>query len=148
MPRDEKRFFMVREDVLPDSIRKTALVKEMLARGEASNILEAVEQFDIARSTFYKYRDGVCSFFNAENMNIMTISLLLQHISGILSGVLNCIASLNGNILTINQNLPLNGEAMVTISVSAEEMVVTEDEFLLQLRHQPGVVNVELVGRS
>lgn len=148
MPRDEKRFFMVREDVLPESIRKTALVKEMLARGEARNILEAVEKTDLARSTFYKYRDGVLTFFDAENMNIMTISLLLQHISGILSGVLNCIASLKGNILTINQNLPLNGVAMVTISVSTEEMTVNEDEFLIRLRHQAGVVNVELVGRS
>ena len=86
MVKAEKRFYLGREDILPESILKTALAKEMLASGEVKGIIEAVERLGMARSTFYKYKDGVFSFFNAENMSILNISLLLRHISGLLSG--------------------------------------------------------------
>ncbi len=148
MGKDDVKFYMVREDALPESIQKTAQVKEMLARGEAKNILEAVQKVNLARSTFYKYKDGVFSLFDAQNMNILTITLLLKHISGILSGVLNCIASQGGNILTINQNLPMNGVALVTLTISAKEMPVSGDELLMCLRSLEGVVSVELVAKS
>jgi chorismate mutase len=120
----------------------------MLASGEVEGILEAVKRVGIARSTFYKYKDGVFSFFDAENMSIINISLLLRHISGILSGVLNCIASLQANVLTINQNLPLHGVAYVTLSLNIDEMSVSVEEMLNQLRALDGVLNVEVVGKS
>ena len=120
MVKAEKRFYLVREDILPESILKTALAKEMLASGEVKGIIEAVERLGMARSTFYKYKDGVCSFFNPENMSILNISLLQRHISGIRSGVLNCVAALQANVLTINQNLPLHGVAYVTLSLDID----------------------------
>ncbi|NLB88599.1 MAG: ACT domain-containing protein [Syntrophomonadaceae bacterium] len=144
----KKKYYMVREDILPESIRKTAMAKEMLARGEAENILDAVDKLGIARSTYYKYKDGVFSFFNAENMEILNISLMLTHVSGVLSGVLNCIASLGANVLTINQNLPLHGVAYVTLSLSIEDMNVTVEELLEKLSGLHGVQEVQLVGKS
>jgi chorismate mutase len=148
MVKAEKKFYLVREDILPESILKTALAKEMLASGEAEGIMEAVERLGMARSTFYKYKDGVFSFFNAENMSILNISLLLRHISGILSGVLNCVAALQANVLTINQNLPLHGVAYATLSLNIDEMSVSVEEMLNQLQALEGVLNVEVVGKS
>jgi len=81
-------------------------------------------------------------------MSILNISLLLRHIPGILSGVLNCIASLQANVLTINQNLPLHGVAYVTISLNVDEMSVPVEEMLKQLQALEGVLNVEVVGKS
>lgn len=144
----KEKYYMVREDILPESIRKTAMAKEMLARGEAENILDAVDKLGIARSTYYKYKDGVFSFFNAENMEIINISLMLTHKSGVLSGVLNCIASLGANVLTINQNLPLHGVAYVTLSLSIEDMNVTVEVLLAKLAELNGVQQVQLVGKS
>lgn len=143
-----KKFYIVREDILPESIFKTARAKEMLAAGEAENIIDAVDRLGMARSTYYKYKDGVFSFFNADNMNILNISLLLQNRSGVLSAVLNCVASLHGNILTINQNLPLHGVAQVTLSVSVEEMDIPVEQFLMELQKIDGVINAEVVGKS
>jgi chorismate mutase len=148
MTHHDKKFYLVREDILPESIRKTAEVKERLARGEANNIQEAVDGVGIARSTFYKYKDGVFAIFDAENMEIVNISLLLKHEPGILSGVLNHIAEMNGNILTINQNLPMHGAAYLTISISVEEMKVSVDELLRNLAELDGVLEVEVVGKS
>lgn len=145
---EEKKFYIVREDILPESILKTALAKDMLSKGEAENILDAVDKLGMARSTFYKYKDGIFSFFNADNLNIINISLLLKNKPGVLSLVLNSIAEMRGNILTINQNLPLHGVALVTISVSLEGMLVSPDYFIKTLRYLEGVVNVEIVGKT
>lgn len=146
--KDTKKFYMVREDILPESILKTALAKEMLASGEVDNINEAVDRLQMARSTFYKYKDGVFSFFNADNMNIINISLLLRNVSGVLSAVLNCIAHLKGNVLTISQNLPLHGVAYVTLSVSLEEVTLSLEEMMGRLNKIDGVINVEIIGKS
>ncbi|CFX20810.1 ACT domain [Syntrophomonas zehnderi OL-4] len=146
--KSNKKFYMVREDMLPNSIVKTAMVKEMLAGGEADSINEAVDRLQMARSTYYKYKDGVFPFFNAENMNIINISLLLRNVSGVLSSVLNCIANLQGNVLTINQNLPLHGVAYVTLSMSMEDILVPVDDILDKLQDIDGVINVELIGKS
>ncbi|QGT99830.1 hypothetical protein SYNTR_1237 [Candidatus Syntrophocurvum alkaliphilum] len=148
MTEKEKKFYIVREDILPESILKTAIAKEMLANGDANNIIEAVDKLSMARSTFYKYKDGVFSFFNADSLNIINISLLLKHIPGILSQVLNCVALNKGNILTINQSLPLHGVAHVTLSISVDELTITIDELLSTLNTIDGVVNVEIVGTS
>ncbi len=142
------RYYLVREDILPESILKTVQAKEMLARGEAMSVSAAVEKLGLARSTFYKYKDGVNTFFDAKGLEIINISLLLRHVSGILSGVLNCIAAYHGNVLTINQNLPLNGAALVTVSLSIEELSITVDELIKHLGELNGVVYAEIVGRG
>jgi chorismate mutase len=146
--KDTSKFYMVRADLLPESIVKTAQAKDMLARGEVDNILTAVERLDMARSTFYKYKDGVFSFHNADNLGIINISLLLRNLSGVLSVVLNCIAQLKGNILTINQNLPLHGVAYVTLSLSMEEASLSVNEMLTRLNQIDGVISVEVIGKS
>ncbi|HZJ84856.1 MAG TPA: ACT domain-containing protein [Syntrophomonadaceae bacterium] len=144
----EHKFYLVRADILPNSIRKTVLAKEMLAKGEAENISEAVDKLGIARSTYYKYKDGVFPFFNAENMEIINISLMLTHISGVLSGVLNCIASLGANVLTINQNLPLHGVAYVTLSLNIKDLSVTIEILIKKLSGLKGVRDVQLIGQG
>lgn len=146
--KDHSKFYMVRADLLPESIYKTAQAKEMLASGEVSNINEAVERLEMARSTYYKYKDGVFSFHNADNLGIINISLLLRNKSGILSAVLNCIAQMKGNILTINQNLPLHGVAYVTLSLGMEEAILSVNEMLTRLNKIDGVISVEIIGKS
>lgn len=146
--KDRTKFYLVREDILPESILKTVQAKEMLAGGEVDNIMEAVDRLDMARSTFYKYKDGVFSFFNADNLSVINISLLLRNVTGVLSAVSNCIAHLKGNVLTINQNLPLNGVAYVTLSVSMEEVNIPVDELMGRLKEIDGVIDVQLIGKS
>jgi chorismate mutase len=148
MGKKEKKYYMIKEDILPESILKTAIAKEMLARGDAEDIQDAVNKLKMARSTYYKYKNGIISFFNADNLEIINISLLLEHMSGILSGVINCIASFNGNILTINQNLPLHGVAYVTLSISVEEMTISADGLINRLGELKGVRSVEVIGKS
>ena len=51
------KFYLVQEDILPEAIKKTIRVKEILKMGEAKTINEAVERMDLSRSAYYKYKD-------------------------------------------------------------------------------------------
>ncbi|HEX3012375.1 MAG TPA: ACT domain-containing protein [Syntrophomonadaceae bacterium] len=148
MGKADRKFYMVREDILPESILKTALAKEMLASGEVDSIMGAVDRLGMSRSTFYKYKDGIYSFFNAENLNIINISMMLKNTPGVLSIILNSVASLGANVLTINQNLPIHGTAYVTLSLSVEELKVSVDEMMQEFKQADGVLGVEIVGKS
>lgn len=148
MKRSPGKYLLVQEEILPEAIRKTARAKELLARGEVHTVNEAVEQVELSRSAFYKYKDGVFPFYEAGQQKIVTISIIMDHRSGVLSTVLNTVANGNGNILTINQGLPLQNMANATISIETAQMAVPIDEMFRQMEQIPGLKKVELVGQS
>ena len=114
---DMKGVYLVREEILPKSIRKTILAKELIHRGEALTVHEAVVKANISRSAYYKYKDYVYPFFEATRDKIITLALSLRHQSGTLQEVLRVIAEDGGNILTINQGLPMQGAAAANITL-------------------------------
>ena len=72
----ESGYFLVREEILPEAIKKTIKVKEMLKRGDARTINEAVEKMELSRSAYYKYKDYVFPFYEASQNKIITITFL------------------------------------------------------------------------
>ena len=62
--KDYKKFYLIREDVLPESVVKTLKIKEVLKNDPSLSIFEAVKQFDLSRSAFYKYRDTILSLIH------------------------------------------------------------------------------------
>lgn len=112
MNNDKSGFFLVREEILPEAIKKTIRVKEMLKRGDARTINEAVEKMELSRSAYYKYKDYVFPFYEASQNKIVTLTLLLEHKKGVLSSVLNTISADSGSVMTINQGIPLQASRM------------------------------------
>lgn len=146
MKRGGKKFYVVSEDILPEGILKTVKVKEMIRRGEASSVPDAADKLGIARSTFYKYRDGIFTFFDLSSMEISNISLILDHTPGVLSGVLGEIAKYKGNVLTINQGLPSHGTATVTMSVGTERLSCDLSVLIDALLSIDGVLDARIDG--
>lgn len=138
------KFFLVREDILPESILKTVRAKEMLQKGEAATINEAVDRVSLSRSAFYKYRDRVFSFHSHFEGREITINLTLEHRAGVLSTVLSLIASLQGNIITIRQELPVEGLAGVCIKLDISNLTGDIDTVLEEIRNIEGVKTVSL----
>ncbi|ATW24114.1 ACT domain-containing protein [Candidatus Formimonas warabiya] len=143
-----RQFYIVSEAILPEAVVKTAKAKELLAKGKVETINQAVDLVNLSRSAFYKYRDGIFPFYQERKEKIVTINMILDHRSGVLSGVINTIADVQGNILTINQGLPLQGMANVTVSLEAAQMQVNIPELLEKFLTTPGVLKAELVGQS
>ncbi|MBD3917774.1 ACT domain-containing protein [Paenibacillus sp. PR3] len=143
-----ERYYVVREDILPEAIIKTIQVKDMLKRGEAATVHEAVERVGLSRSAFYKYKDGVFPLSELDRERIVTISMELEHRSGILSKVLGLVAGIEGNVLTINQSIPLQGLANVVISVDTSYMTEQLTEMLERIRRLDGVRKASVIGQG
>ncbi|WP_297571203.1 ACT domain-containing protein [uncultured Anaerovibrio sp.] len=141
-------FFLVREEILPEAIKKTIRVKEMLKRGDARTINEAVEKMELSRSAYYKYKDYVFPFFEASQNKIVTLTFLLEHKKGVLSSVLNTISGDSGSVLTINQGIPLQGVANATISIETANLSVDLEALLDKLRMVDGVKRLEVLGQA
>ena len=141
-------FYLVREEILPEAIKKTIKVKELLKRGEARTINDAVEKMELSRSAYYKYKDYVFPFYEARKEKIVTLALLLEHKPGVLSRVLNTIANDKGSVLTINQGIPLQGMANATISLETVDLVIDLEALLDKLRLIEGVKRLEVLGQA
>ena len=130
---------------MPEVFLKVAEAKRLLSTGEATTVHEAARITGISRSAFYKYRDVVLPFQNMMTGRILTFQLLLQDAPGVLSGILSAFAGHTANILTINQSIPTNGCAVVT--VTAETMAMTEpiEALLNQLKGTEGVIKAEIL---
>ena len=144
---EKTSFYLVKEDILPEAIKKTIRVKEILKRGDVKTINAAVVQMGLSRSAYYKYKDFVFPFYEASKDKIITLSLLLEHKSGVLSRVLNLIASDSGSVMTINQGIPLQGVANATISIETKNMTVDLEALLDKLRMIDGVKRLEVLGQ-
>jgi chorismate mutase len=141
-------FYLIRRSHLPEVIRKTVEVTELLQRRSELNVLEAVEQIGISRSAYYKYKDVVKPFYSAVQGRIVTIAMTLRHIPGVLSEALNALSQSRANILTINQSLPLQGLATVIVSMETRDIEVDMDAVLDRLREIAGVEQVMVVGQG
>ncbi|WP_301859479.1 ACT domain-containing protein [uncultured Megasphaera sp.] len=142
------RFFLVREDILPEAIKKTIKVKELLKLQKKRTINDAVRSMDLSRSAYYKYKDYVFPFHDVTQGKIVTISLMILDKRGELSQVLSTIANSNGSILTINQGIPLQGIADVSISIETKEMTTPVDDLIKALEKLSGVHKVEIIGQA
>ena len=143
-----ERYFVVREDILPEALVKTVQVKDMLKRGEAETVHEAVERVGLSRSAFYKYKDGIYAMDQLERERLVTISMDLEHRSGVLSKVLAFVAGFEGNVLTIHQSIPLQGLANVVISVDTSGMSEPIPALVEGIRRQDGVRKAVIAGQG
>ena len=133
---------------MPEAIKKTIRVKEILKCGEARTINEAVARMDLSRSAYYKYKDYVFPCYEVSQGKIVTLNIMISHKPGTLSQVLNTVADIRGSVLTINQGIPSQGIANVTISVETKEMTMTTEEFLNKLKVLPGINKIEILGQA
>ena len=147
MEKQKNGFFLVREEILPEAIKKTSRVKEMLKHDDKLTINEAVKEMDLSRSAYYKYKDYVFPFYEASQNKIVTLTLLLEHKKGVLSSVLNTISADSGSIMTINQGIPLQGVANTTISIETKHLTVDLEALLDKLRMIDGVKRLEVLGQ-
>ena len=142
---EKKKYFLVSAEALPEVFIKVAEAKRMLQVGEADTVGEAARLVGISRSAFYKYKDAVQPFQNMRAGHIITFYALLKDIPGVLSNYLSIFAGSGANILTINQTIPTNGCAGVTISAETSEMVDGLEELMSRAAAAQGVLKFEIL---
>lgn len=139
------KYFIVEAEALPEIFLKVSQAKGLLETGEASTVNQAAAMVGISRSAFYKYKDSVRPFNDMKNGRIVTFQFSLRNEPGVLSRLLNTFAETGGNILTINQGLPVNDCAVVTIAAETSGLRMSLEELLACAASVTGVIRCEIL---
>ena len=146
--KNASKYYLVDSSVLPEVFIKVIEVKKILSSGAIKNVNDAVKEAGISRSAFYKYRDYVFPFYETSRGRVMTLFFVVEDFSGILSSIINKIAESKANILTINQNIPINGLADVTISIETNSMISDINILMDEIGRIDGVRRQEILARE
>ncbi|MBU7593725.1 MULTISPECIES: ACT domain-containing protein [Bacillaceae] len=141
-------FYLVREDILPEAMKKTLEVKKLIERGKVDSVAEAVQRVDMSRSAFYKYRDAVFPFHTMVKEKLITLFFHLEDRSGTLSQLLSVVANAGCNVLTIHQTIPIQGRANVTLSLNTNGMNEDINHLMAKLKRLEFVEKVEILGQG
>lgn len=141
----DTKYFIVEASALPETFHKVLEVKRLMELEKEYTIHSATQKVGISRSAFYKYKDLIRPFHDMQHGGIVTIQLLMQDQPGILSQVLAVFAQSKVNILTINQNIPTEHCAVVTISAESPPTPLSMDDFLKKLLQLTGVIKCQLL---
>lgn len=137
-------YVLVNAEILPQVYRKVLFAKQLLAGGKAVSASAAAKMAGISRSAYYKYRDKVFEYNPDNSEEMATLSLVLMDTKGVLSAVTNEIYLVGANVLSINQDVPQNGVANVSLTVRIAEMTVSVDSLTEKLKSLSGVKSVRL----
>ena len=110
-------FVVISTDVLPEIFPKVLEVKRLLACGEEKSSASACKRIGISRSAFYKYKECVFAYEEKLTQKIISYYAVLKDEPGVLSAILSEFHRQGANIITVNQNMPIDGVAAVNITV-------------------------------
>ena len=124
------KYLLVNQELLPAVYAKVVTAKSLLASGEAASATQAAKMAGISRSAYYKYKDGIFEYDPQNGGEMLTLSLKLKDTKGVLSAVTAELYRLGANVLSINQSVPKNGVADVSLAVYTAEMSVDVDALM------------------
>ena len=139
------KYLIVDKAILPDYFEKVIEARTLLRDGKFQNVSEAVKEVGISRSTYYKYKDFVFSPSDSNIGRKALISIMLEDKKGALSEILNFLYSVECNIITINQNIPINEVASIIILMDISDTKTPIEEILVNLKTVKYVVSSKLV---
>lgn len=137
-------YLLVDMSILPSVYAKVIEAKGYLASGDASSASQAAKMAGISRSAYYKYKDKIFEY-NGQNEDVTTIDAKLVDNAGVLSAVISQLYQLGANILSVNQSIPVNNIADVSITVSVADMKVDSDELLESISSVGGVKSAKII---
>ncbi|MBQ1183935.1 MAG: ACT domain-containing protein [Clostridia bacterium] len=140
----EQEMLLVSSAALPEVFQKVMQAKRLIASGEAKTATDASRMCGISRSAYYKYKDSVFEYSNSLGQTV-SLQASLRDRAGVLSSFLQHLYSLNANLLTVNQGLPVNGIASFSVSFRISNEDFSASQMLNDLAALDGVVSVKQI---
>lgn len=145
---DSGKYYVVKQKALPEVLLKVVEAKKMLESERAITVQEATEKVGLSRSSFYKYKDDIFPFHEDVNGRTITFMIQMDDEPGLLSSVLQHVAKSNINILTINQTIPINGVASLTLSVEVLSTSKDISTMIAEIEAKEGVHYLKILAKS
>ena len=111
-------FLIVDKRSLPDVYEKVVDAKRLLKEGKVKDVTEAAKTVNISRSVYYKYKETVFELAETEVGQKVTLNMMINDNKGVLSCILNYISEEGVSIITINQGIPMNKKANVSLTIN------------------------------
>ena len=138
-------YLMVDSKIVPGIYLKVIEAKAKIASGKFKSANDAIREVGISRSTFYKYKDCVFACSEIERDKLVSLGFTLDDIPGVLSAILNILADNHASVLTINQNIPMNDVANVTVTFKMDNIDVELEKIIEVLKGVAGVNKVRIL---
>lgn len=139
------QYVLVDIKALPEVFEKVIHAKLLLAKGIAKSSTDACRMADVSRGAFYKYRDSVFVQDIQRQGEPQTLYFRLSDEPGVLSAVLSQLYESGANILTVNQSVPVDLVAVVTVSFRLDQTKERFEVLTEKLSAISGVIDVKLV---
>ena len=141
---NQNKFLLVDLSVLPEVFARVVEAKRLMAQGKAKSYSDAAKMAGISRSAFYKHKDRVFPYESSDLTRMLTLNITLVDEPGILSALIAGLYQAGGNIVTINQNIPADGVAPVSVTIRIDRDR-SDEEIVARLAQISGVVTVRTV---
>ena len=106
------------------------------------------DRVGISRSSFYKYKDDIFPFYDNTKGKTITLVIQMDDEQGLLSDLLHVVAVYRANILTIHQSIPVNGVAMLTLSVEVQSHTGNVSNMIEEMEVMKGIHYVKILARE
>ena len=133
------KYYLVNSAILPEVYSKVIEAKNYIATGEADSTSQAIKMAGISRSAYYKYKDAIFEYNSEQSDETVTINAKLKDNAGVLSALMSELYRAGANILSINQSVPVNSVADVSVTIRATEMTISQDKLIENLKSINGV---------
>ena len=140
---EKAKLLLVDAQALPEVFRRVVKAKQLLASGLSANASDAARKAGISRSAYYKYKDAVFPYEDKAAAPLITVHAVLEGKPGVLMALISAFYAAGANILTVNQNIPVMGAALVSISARVDTARLSTEELLNSLRGVEGVKTIE-----
>lgn len=141
---EKDNFILISTKVLPPVFEGVLKAKILLADGRAANTTQAVKMAGISRSAYYKYKDFVFAY-SPEDKNCINIHAVLSDKAGVFSALTTVLYQYGVNIITVNQGMPIDGTAAVSLTVRTDNIKLPINELLNILRKTDGIISAKVI---
>lgn len=137
-------YFIVHKSILPEYFEQVIKARELI-NDKNFSVSDACKELNISRSTYYKYKDYIFRPSKATgNKAIFVIKTIDE--KGVLSNILSIVYSKLGNIISINQDKPLDDTAYITLAIDISELNSSIEKLKEDLSLISGVKSVDIMG--
>lgn len=145
---EKERYYVVKEKAVGEVLLKVVEAKRRLEADSNMTIQKVTEDLGISRSSFYKYKDDIFPFH--ENAKGMTITFVMQmdDVPGLLAEILGLVAARKANVITIQQAVPANRIALVTISIRVEPGTEDVEQLFEEIKGLEGMHYLKILARE
>ena len=137
-------YYIVHQSILPEYFEQVIKARELI-NDKNYSVSDACKSLNISRSTYYKYKDYIFRPNKTSGTKAL-FGIKTLDIKGILSVILQVVYESHGNIISINQDSPIDGTAHITISIDVSELDSSIEILRQNIEKIDGIKSVDIMG--